>query len=152
MINFKSKKMYILVAALIIALDQLVKHYVIKFLPHYELHKFFSIDLVFNRGISWGLLHSENATIFACVNSAVLFVIGSLVVHSILRMMQRRCIIGEVFVFAGAVSNYIDRYYYDGVVDFISVSYCDWYFPVFNIADIFIVTGVMLMLFLEWRR
>lgn len=147
-----SRKMYIVVAAFIIALDQIVKHYIMQSLPHHQINQFLSIDLVFNRGISWGLLHSDNATIFACVNSAILFVIGSLIVHSIVRMMQKRCIIGEVMVFAGAVSNYIDRYYYDGVVDFISLSYLDWHFPVFNIADMFIVTGVTLMLFLQWRR
>ena len=147
-----SKKMYIVVAAFIIALDQIVKHFIIESLPHYTINQFISIDLVFNRGISWGLLHSESATVFACVNSAVLFVIGSLIVHSIVRMAQRHCIIGEVMVFAGAISNYVDRYYYQGVVDFISISYLDWYFPTFNIADIFIVSGVALMLFLEWRK
>lgn len=150
--NIRSKKMYVIVAAFIIALDQLVKYYVINSLSHYTFNDFFSIDLVFNRGISWGLLHSDNPTVFACVNSAVLFVIGSLIVHSIVRMIQRHCIIGEVMVFAGAVSNYIDRYYYHGVVDFISIAYQDWCFPVFNLADIFIVCGVMLMLFLQWRK
>jgi len=152
MINFRSKKMYLVVAALILALDQIVKQYIMQSLPHYQINQFISIDLVFNRGISWGLLHSDNTTVFACVNSAILFVIGSLIIHSIIRLRQRLCIIGEVMVFAGAVSNYIDRYYYNGVVDFISLSYLDWCFPVFNIADIFIVTGVILMLFLEWRR
>lgn len=150
--NIRSKKMYLVVAAFIIALDQLVKQYIMNSLSHYIVNDFFSIDLVFNRGISWGLLHSDNATVFACVNSAVLFVIASLIVHSVVRMAQRHCIIGEVMVFAGAVSNYIDRYYYSGVIDYISISYHNWYFPVFNLADIFIVCGVMLMLFLQWRK
>jgi len=152
MINFVSKKFYAFFAACIIVLDQAIKYYVIHCAPHYVIHQFLSIDLVFNRGISWGMLHSESATIFTCVNSAILFVIGSLLVHTIIRLRQQYLIFGEVMVFAGAVSNYIDRYCYAGVVDFISVSYGDWYFPVFNIADIFIVCGVMLMLFLEWRR
>lgn len=150
--NIRSKKMYLVVASFIIALDQLVKQYIMSSLPHYTLNNYFSIDLVFNRGISWGLLHSDNPTVFACVNSAVLFVIASLIIHSIVRMMQKNCIIGEVMVFAGAVSNYIDRYYYGGVIDFISISYQDWCFPVFNLADIFIVCGVMLMLLLQWRK
>lgn len=150
--NMKSNKFYIAIVAFIIAFDQAVKYQIINNLSHYKVNQFLSIDLVFNRGISWGLLHSESAAVFACVNSAVLFVIGSLVIHTLLRLMQRNSVVGEMMVFAGAVSNYIDRYYYYGVVDFISVSYLDWFFPVFNIADIFIVSGVAIMLFLEWRK
>ena len=150
--NFTSKKIYACIATFIITLDQVVKYQVMNHLPHYSINQFLSIDLVFNRGISWGLLHSESATVFAFVNSAILFVIGSLAVHAIIRMRQKHSIIGEVMVFAGAVSNYIDRYCYEGVVDFISVSYQNYYFPVFNVADMFIVSGVALMLFLEWRK
>jgi len=152
MMSFISKKFYVCVATFIIALDQIVKYQVMNNWPHYIINQFLSIDLTFNRGISWGMLHSQDVTIFTCVNVAILFVIGSLLVHTIIRMRQQRSIIGEIMVFAGAVSNYIDRCCFAGVVDFISISYCDWYFPVFNIADIFIVGGVMVMLFLEWRQ
>ena len=150
--NFTSKKFYAFIATFIIALDQIIKYQIMNYLPHYKVDQFLSIDLVFNRGISWGLLHSESATVFAFVNSAILFVIGSLFVHAIIRMRKQHSIVGEVMVFAGAISNYIDRYCFQGVVDFISLSYQDYYFPVFNVADMFIVSGVALMLFLEWRR
>ena len=150
--NFTSKKFYAFIATFIIAVDQIVKYQVMHHLPHYKINQFLSIDLVFNRGISWGLLHSESATVFAFVNSAILFVIASLFVHAMIRMRKQYSIIGEVMVFAGAVSNYIDRYCFQGVVDFISLSYQDYYFPVFNVADMFIVSGVALMLFLEWRK
>ena len=150
--NFTSKRFYACIATFIIMLDQIVKYQVMHHLPHYQVNQFLSIDLIFNRGISWGLLHSESATVFAFVNSAILFVIASLFVHAMIRMRKQHSIIGEVMVFAGAISNYIDRYCFQGVVDFISLSYQDYYFPVFNVADIFIVSGVALMLFLEWRK
>ena len=150
--NFTSKKFYACIATFIIALDQMIKYQVMNHLPHQKINQFLSIDLTFNRGISWGLLHSESTAVFAVVNSAILFVIASLFVHAMIRMRKQESIIGEVMVFAGAVSNYIDRYCFQGVVDFISLSYQDLYFPVFNVADMFIVSGVMLMLFLEWRK
>jgi len=150
--NMKSKKFYFFIASFIIACDQIIKHQIMNDLPHYVINQFLSIDLVFNRGISWGLLHSDSLTVFACVNSAILFVIGALIVHSIVRMMQNHSIVAEIMVFAGAISNYVDRCCYEGVVDFISLSYGDWYFPIFNVADIFIVSGVGLMLLLEWKK
>jgi len=150
--NMKSGKFYTLIAAFIIACDQITKYYIVNYLSHYVMNPLFSIDLVFNRGISWGLLHSDSMAVFACVNSAILFVIGVLIVHTIVRMMQNHIIIGEIMVFAGAISNYIDRCLYEGVIDFISISYGDWCFPIFNVADIFIVSGVMIMMFFEWKK
>jgi signal peptidase II len=56
-------------------------------------------------------------------------------------------IIGEVCVVTGSLSNLIDRVVYHGVIDFIILSYNDFSWPVFNIADTIIVLGVGIMIF-----
>ena len=45
----------------------------------------------------------------------------------------------------GAVSNFIDRFYHQGVVDFINVPF----FTVFNLADIYISLAVIWILYYE---
>ena len=49
------------------------------------------------------------------------------------------------FLVVGAFSNFIDRFYYQGVVDFISVPF----FTVFNLADVYISLAVIWILYLE---
>lgn len=145
-------KFYALLAILIVCIDRLTKHLVMYTMPHYQLNQFASIDLVFNRGISFGLFHSENGIIFAAVNVLVGLVIAMLVMHAYSRMQHGKLIVGEIFIFAGAISNVIDRCIYGGVVDFIAFSCLDWHFAVFNVADIFIFCGVTLMLILEYSQ
>ena len=52
-----------------------------------------------------------------------------------------------ILILAGAISNIIDRLYYGCVIDFIDLRF--W--PVFNLADIFIVSGVVFLL-VEWKK
>lgn len=49
-------------------------------------------------------------------------------------------------IILGSVSNFFDRFMYNGVVDYIDL----WLFPKFNLADIIIVSGVLLLIFLEF--
>jgi signal peptidase II len=137
-------KRYTLLAASIVCIDRLTKHVVMYRIPQYQLNQFACIDLVFNRGISFGIFHSDNVIIFTAVNAM-------LAAHTYVRLVNKKIIVGEIFIFAGAISNVIDRYMYGGVVDFIALSYYDWHFAVFNVADMFIFCGVTLMLILEYR-
>ncbi len=65
--------------------------------------------------------------------------------------------LGLAMVLGGALGNLIDRLLHGHVIDFIHVHYADvWHYPIFNIADIGISLGVLLiiidMLFLEKKR
>ena len=48
-------------------------------------------------------------------------------------------------IFGGAVGNLIDRARFGAVVDFIDVSYRDYHWPAFNVADSGITIGVVLL-------
>ena len=54
-------------------------------------------------------------------------------------------ILGHVCVIAGSVANIVDRIVYHGVIDFIVVSFRHYSWPVFNIADMAIVAGVVII-------
>lgn len=145
-------KLYTLLASSLLFIDRLTKHIVMYSVPYCELNSYFSIDLVFNRGVSFGLFHSHDVIIFTAVNILIGSVIALLAAHTYARIVHNQLILGEVFIFTGAISNIMDRYMHGGVIDFIAFSYKDWNFAVFNVADIFIFCGVLLMLVLEYRQ
>lgn len=49
---------------------------------------------------------------------------------------------GYIFILSGALSNFIDRIYFGCIIDFIDLKF--W--PVFNLADIFITVGVIMLI------
>ncbi len=143
--------LYLFFATALMLLDRLTKYLVMYMLPHYKINEICSIDLVFNRGISFGLFHSDNVMIFTAVNMLIGFVVTMLLFHAFYRVLAGQSIRAEVCIFVGALSNIIDRYVYGGVIDFIALSYRNWHFAVFNVADMFIFCGVVWMLFVEYK-
>ncbi|MBQ6717120.1 MAG: signal peptidase II [Clostridia bacterium] len=55
------------------------------------------------------------------------------------RLFDRVCL---ALIFAGGLGNFIDRIFYGAVVDFIEFTFIS--FPVFNFADVCVVTGTAL--------
>jgi signal peptidase II len=52
-------------------------------------------------------------------------------------------------ILAGAIGNLIDRLVLGYVIDFIDLHYQTFYWPVFNVADILISLGVVLLIFAD---
>ena len=137
---------YFLLCNIIFIVDRITKHLAMMFaqipLP---IAPGLTFVYVKNRGISWGLLHASTMTVFMLTTLAITAVIGILGIYTYKRWLHNRAIVGECLVLTGAISNLLDRILYCGVIDFIEISYHDWYFPVFNIADVAIVLGVGIM-------
>jgi signal peptidase II len=53
---------------------------------------------------------------------------------------------------AGAVGNLIDRFFLGFVIDFIDFHYQTFYWPIFNVADILISIGVVLLIFSDLKK
>ena len=136
----------------IIGIDRISKWWAIDTLAiPYQVNQFLSFELVYNRGISWGLLHSTSDTLFAVVSIVIALVTLAVAISAWIRFMNGDAILGELLVVAGSCANLIDRVLYGGVVDFILLSYGQWSWPVFNIADAAIVVGVAIMLWEYYR-
>ena len=103
---------------------------------------FFDYVLVWNTGISYGLL--EGLPVWA-LGAIMLIAIAALSVwwwradSTLIRMGLALCI-------GGALSNALDRFLYGAVADFFHVHWGDWSFYIFNIADVAITAGVILLL------
>ena len=104
----------------------------------------FSLTMVWNKGVSFGLLRAEqDFTRWALV-------VFSLVVAAFLAVWARKIekpllAIAVGLVMGGAVGNAIDRARFSAVADFLDFKAL--YFPwVFNVADSAITVGVVLLL------
>jgi len=105
--------------------------------------------LSFNPGSAFGLFHSQGgARIF-------LSVVGVLALAAMVWMVkkarddQKWLIWALGLVAGGAVGNLIDRVYYGVVTDFVLWHYKTHEWPVFNVADVALVIGVGIMLFVS---
>lgn len=111
------------------------------------INSFLSFEVLFNRGISWGMFHSASDTIFVIVSVIIAMVTAALCCYAYYNYVRGSSIIGEVCIVAGSLCNLVDRVIYNGVIDFIILSYGNVSWPVFNIADAMIVFGVGMLVF-----
>jgi len=54
-----------------------------------------------------------------------------------------------MMIFGGSMGNIFDRLYYSSVPDFIDIHFNNFHWFIFNVADIFITFGVILLIYLE---
>lgn len=103
------------------------------------------LDVVWNRGVTWGMFNFASQTKFMILSAFIIFVVISFAIYSLQRFKRGENIIGEVIVLAGACSNIVDRFMYGAVLDFIGLYVGTWHWPWFNIADVCVVVGVCLV-------
>lgn len=130
----------------IIMLDRITKVYAFYYCQAEQVFtKYLSCELVINRGISWGIFNAADKIFYYVICAAVVTVTLLLAWYTYKRFCAGQTIYGELLVLSGSLSNIIDRVYYGGVIDFI-VFHTRWYtWPVFNIADIAVVLGVLVI-------
>lgn len=136
----------ILLASIIVIIDQLSKSIMVNEYPFIkiEVTNFFNLALVYNKGISFGLLNNIK------YSNYIFCLISSLIVCFLIKWFkdsnQKYESIGLSLVIGGAIGNIIDRLIYPGVVDFLEVHWQNHYWPSFNIADSAICLGVCILL------
>lgn len=149
MIKNKKFNFYILIALIIILADRFTKSWALGLTGEKIINQFLSFGLTFNRGINWGFFNSTNATLFAVINIGIAGVIIGLVIYSYYCWKNGQPIFGNVLILTGALSNYYDRMMHGGVIDFIVLSWGNWSWPAFNVADAAICLGIgWLLIFL----
>ena len=115
-----------------------------------DLCSFFSLTLVYNRGISFGMLalpQPWGAWLLTGITSVI--IVGLLVWMT--RLRERTMLLGLALVVGGALGNVIDRVRFGHVIDFLNVHYKHFYWPAFNLADSMICVGVALLVWSQIR-
>lgn len=147
---------YYLLALVVIIIDQWSKWLIIASMELYEritlIENFLYITSHRNKGAAWGILQGQ-FTFFYIIT--VIFVIGIIYYLQKYGKENRNLAISLSFILGGAIGNFIDRLFRKEVVDFIDVMIFSYDYPIFNVADSFLVIGVILfaiITFLEERR
>tara|TARA_B100001057_G_scaffold495498_1_gene594655 strand:+ start:1734 stop:2234 length:501 start_codon:yes stop_codon:yes gene_type:complete len=135
-----------LIAILIFSLDRFSK---IKILNEYNdktyfINDFINLDLIWNTGIGFGLLSNDSFLIYNLIS----FTIGIVIVILIYVMLLSKNLDKIIYsiIIGGASGNFYDRLVYNAVPDFIDLHYYNFHWFVFNVADIFITIGIMILL------
>ena len=157
--NEMKKSVMFIIDALILAiflfLDQFTKYLAIVKLKGQKavvlIDGVLELQYLENRGSAFGMFQNQKLflVVVSCLFMAILtFVLFRLPKH------KKYCIlhIALTAIVAGGIGNLIDRLRFDYVVDFISFILINY--PIFNVADIFVVVGTigLFLLFLFYYK
>ena len=110
-----------------------------------EILPFFNIVMVWNKGVSFGMLTQDSAIgswLLVGLSAVItLWFAGWLFVAK--GKVQKLAI---ALVIGGAIGNAIDRIRFNGVIDFLDFHAFGWHYPAFNVADSCIVIGVFMLI------
>lgn len=141
----KSLSIFIVVIIGVIAIDQIIKLIIL------EGFRFdceaFSITLVYNKGVAFSM--------FAFLDSSLKWIqialLGAIFIYMIcnIKLLEKyKLALG--LILGGGISNVIDRFIHEGVVDYVAWHY--WFnFAVFNFADVMIDLGVVILIIM-WLK
>ena len=128
-------------------LDLLTKNYALNHLiinHSLSINNFLNFTLAFNYGAAFSFLSDAGGWqrwFFIAFSFIVIIIISYMMIYD-----ENSPYIAFSFVIGGALGNLNDRIIYGYVIDFIEVYYNTFYWPIFNIADVAISIGVILLL------
>ena len=127
-------------------LDRFTKNIIISDFSEssYYVNNFLNFDLIWNTGIGFGLLSFNSDLYYNSITFLILVVIIFLVIMSFKSDNYDKIIFS--IIIGGALGNFYDRIIFKAVPDFIDLHFKSFHWFTFNIADIFITVGLVLML------
>ncbi len=146
---------WLLLAAVLIVLDQLTKLYFdasLRYAERIAVLPFFDFTLLYNPGAAFSFLAQADGwqrwffTVLGLCASVFILVM----MHK--SRSNKRLLLALTLILGGALGNVIDRIAYGHVVDFLLFYWKDWYYPAFNIADTCITLGAILLILDELLR
>ena len=133
----------------IFLLDRFTKELIIKLsneelITQIILSNFLSLNLVWNKGIAFGLFSIQNSNLY---NSLTIFISIVIIIVFFLSIKARGMEkLAYSFIVGGGIGNLYDRVVFKKVVDFIDFHINGLHWFIFNVADIFITLGIIFML------
>ena len=149
---------YFIIFLIIFLLDRVSKIYIINiasnngFVDIY-INNFLNIILVWNSGIAFGLLSSENNNFYHII-TLIIILINIFIIYMTFTSDKIRSFF-LVVILGGSLGNLFDRIYYSAVPDFIDLNYNGFHWFIFNFADVFITLGIICLIlieFLEYKK
>ena len=111
------------------------------------INDFVNLDLVWNTGIGFGFFSSNSNLIYNSI-TAIICVIVIFIIYLIIKSLFMDKLFLSL-ILGGALGNLYDRLTYYAVPDFIDIHYKGFHWFTFNMADIFITAGIIMLLIKE---
>ncbi len=133
-----------------IIIDQITKLWAIKVLKNGGSIKitgdFLRFTYAENKGAAFSIL--QNQRVFFIIVTIIMLIVLAYIYFKT-KNISNMSKLSIAMIAGGAIGNFIDRVRFSYVVDFIDVRFGSFYnFPIFNIADSFVVCGTILMILL----
>ena len=111
------------------------------------INSFLNFYLVWNKGIGFGLLSSDQEYFYNIV-TALIVLINFLIIYLLFKETGAKYYF-LLIILGGSLGNLFDRIYFSAVPDFIDLNYNGYHWFIFNVADIFITIGIILLILAE---
>ena len=155
MINEKIKKIILSISLLLIIflLDRISKILILDILEDIGkvdiyINSFLNFYLVWNKGIGFGLLSSEQDNFYNFVTGLIVMINFAIIYMLFNEKGMKYYFL--LIILGGSLGNLFDRIYFRAVPDFIDLNYNGYHWFIFNVADIFITIGIILLILAEF--
>jgi len=150
----KKNIFYFFFILLIFSVDRISKVLIIRLSNTTEnqeiiVSKFLSLNLIWNKGIAFGIFSFDEKFFYNILTMIIIIV--TLVVFWLMVKAENLEKYGFMIIFSGSLGNVYDRLVYSSVPDFIDFHFENFHWFTFNVADIFITTGVVLLILNEFN-
>ena len=134
-------------------LDRISKIYVINFAQNNFNNNIYNseyldLTLIWNEGIAFGLMSFENNLYYNILTFIIIIITIIVLIIGLKNTGLKRYSL--LSIFAGSLGNLYDRLFYNAVPDFIDFHINNFHWFIFNVADIFISIGVIIMIMTEF--
>ena len=136
----------IILVSVLLGLDLSLKYLVSSYLTTVNIiDNFFSLTYVLNDGAAFSLFASKTYLLILIALICLFFIIYELKNNLDDRVLS----IGYSLVLAGLLGNFIDRLIDGYIIDYLSFKILGYSYPIFNLADILIVVGIVIVIIKE---
>ena len=137
----------------IFALDRLTKIAIINSTDLYgekifTITSFLNLNLIWNDGIAFGMLSFQEKNYYNFLTGIIILI--TIIIFWMITKTKKIEKVAFMMIFGGSIGNIFDRLYYSSVPDFIDFHINNFHWFIFNVADIFITLGVILLIILEF--
>ena len=112
------------------------------------INDFFYITYVRNTGVAWSMFSSKTILVLLVSSFIILGIVLYIYNNRPKNKLEK---VAYSMILGGAIGNFVDRIIYGYVIDFIDIKIFGYDYPIFNLADSFIVIGVILLVIYTWR-
>ena len=149
---FKKNLYGFLIILLIFLLDRLSKEIIINLATpigeyYLRVNSFLNLNLIWNEGIAFGLFSFDQNIYYNLIT--IIIILITIILLWLMVKSSKIEKVGFSMVIGGSIGNFSNRIYYSAVPDFIDINYNGFHWFVFNVADIFITLGVLILIYCE---